>query len=97
MADKEYTRLKSRYTTGIIMAGIPFCPALRIRKTSLEFPNANMAAMRTKNLNLQSKCLRGSLGRSGGSAGGFFVSLMKKIIRRTAIAPGIIESQNTIL
>ena len=43
---------------------IPNCCALSIRNTSLELPRANRPAIMTKNLNLQSKCLRVSFGLS---------------------------------
>ena len=79
------------------MGCIPDCCALSIKKTSLEFPTANTAAMRTKALNLPSKYLSVSLGFAETGADAFFCSVIKKMINNTAMNPGIMESQKTIL
>src|SRR4030067_2141641 len=77
-----------------------------MRNTSVELPIANKVAIATKNLNLQSNnpplppFSKGGLGGitefSNERSLFFFFSLIKRIIKRTAIAPGIMESQKTV-
>lgn len=74
---------------------MPTCCALRMRKTSLEFPMAKTVTTSRNHLNLPSKCFNVSFGRSESLGKRDFFSVMKKMIKSTANNPGTMESQNT--